>query len=79
MALDPRTAEAVLLGLYVETERELQDRGAMPRPQPGRLQRSRRALEIAGAVNLGFLIACLTIFVLFVFLNLVFHVQYFPL
>ncbi len=75
-AVDTRTAEAALLRLYSEKQLELEDSGAMPPFGPCRLERYRRHLEIGGAVNLGFLVACFTIFVLFIVLNLVFHVQF---
>lgn len=76
MTAPQRQAEATLLRLYLQTQTELQQRGSLPVPAPTRLDRFRRPLEVAGAVNLGLLVAGFTLFLLFVVLNLVFHVQF---
>ncbi len=74
----PLTAEQVrhtLADAYERLEQELSESGALPRPGRTVLHWLRVPLELLGAVQLGLVTACLSMFVLFVLINLLFHLH----
>jgi hypothetical protein len=65
----------LLLRAYLEVEREQQERGALPRKRRNVLTRFRPLFECLGAIQLGLLIACLTIFLNFLLVVMLLHLD----
>lgn len=57
----------LLLAQYLASEAELEAQGVVPAgPQ--------RSFRILGAIHLAFLIACLSLFLNFIVINMIFHI-----
>lgn len=65
----------LLLETYLEVEQEQEADLSIPRSDSHSLGRFRRMFELLGAIHLGLLIACLTIFIEFVILRLILHLD----
>ena len=71
---DEERAE-LLLRAYLEMEREQQERGALPRRRRTVLTRFRLLFECLGAIQIGLLVACLTIFLNFLIVVMLLHLD----
>jgi hypothetical protein len=68
--LDKEIREQLLLETYIDFEQQHNTSS-----EPNVLVRLRDKLELAGAIQLGFFVACLTIFLNFVVVNLILHLS----
>ncbi len=72
--IDQGLLESWVVDAYASIEAELEAEFS-ERRAPTILERHARLLQILGAVQLGLLVATGSIFVLFIVLNLIFHMQ----
>ncbi len=72
--IDQGLLESWIVDAYASIESEFEAELQERRP-PTVLERHARLLQILGAVQLGLLVATGSIFVLFIVLNLIFHMQ----
>jgi hypothetical protein len=68
--LDKEIREQLLFETYIDFEQQHNTSS-----EPNVLVRLRDKLELAGAIQLGFFVACLTIFLNFVVVNLILHLS----
>lgn len=68
-----KSQQDLLLEYYISVQLKLSESGeiVIPKPHPF----STRALALLGALNLSLFIACLVIFLNFIVINLIFHLQ----
>ena len=69
------TVEAWVIEAYAELEARLERAEPPQRPRRTVVQRCGPLLRVLGAVNLGLLVAALAIFLDFLILNFIFHMQ----
>ena len=69
-----RLEEELLLDTYLRRQHELEEAGVLPVPRDAVAVRRER-LVLAGALELGFLVACFSIFAVLVIVNLLFHLE----
>jgi hypothetical protein len=67
--------QELLLRAYLEMQREQQERGALPPSGRNVLTRFRRVFECLGAIQIGLLIACFTIFMNFLIIVMLLHLD----
>ena len=65
--------EDALVDAYLELQHDLEALGVIPTPRRNWMAR-RGLLEWLGAVQVAFLVGCLSVFLTFLLLNLMFHV-----
>jgi len=65
----------LLLEALIEVEREQEDKGNLTRSGQDVLTRFQGFFELLGAVQLGFLVACLTVLANFVVVRMLFHLD----
>lgn len=66
--------EQLLLDTYLRRQRELEESGALPVAR-GPLEAHREKLLLAGALELGFLVASFSMLAVLVVVNLIFHLE----
>ena len=71
---DEERAE-ILLRTYLQFRRELEEKDALPREEKNVLTRFRGGFEFIGALLLGLLTACFTIFLNFVIVVMLLHLD----
>jgi hypothetical protein len=69
------TVEAWVIEAYAEIEARLERAEPPQRPRPTVVLRFGPLLRVLGAVNLGLLVAALAVFLDFLILNFIFHMQ----
>jgi len=67
--------EGWVVDAYAAVETRLEEEQPDQRPAPSIIERGGRLLQLVGAVQLGLLVATGCIFVCFIILNLLFHMQ----
>lgn len=67
--------EELLLRAYLEVQRDQEAKGAMPRSGRDVLTRFRVLFECLGAIQLGLLVACVTILLNFLIVVKILHVD----
>jgi hypothetical protein len=66
--------EELLLDTYLRRQRELEESSELPRPEDP-LGRLRPQIAVAGAIHVGFLVACFSLFMILVVVNVIFHLE----
>jgi hypothetical protein len=67
--------EQLLLRAYLEMQREQEANGVLPRSGRNVLTRFRRVFECLGALQIGLLVACLTILLNFLIVVMLLHLD----
>jgi len=64
------------LEVFLDVQKELEDKGLIPRRERNLLTRFSGLFVFLGAVNLAFFLACLTILLNFIVVRLLLHVDF---
>jgi hypothetical protein len=64
------------LEVFLEFQKEQEEKGVIPRSERNVLTRFRGFFEFVGAVQLAFFLACLTILANFVIVRMMFHLDF---
>jgi len=67
--------EALCLHAYAEAQESFEAKGKLPRPAGNLLARFRHVFEFIGAIQLGLLVACISILLNFMIVLLILHLD----
>ena len=73
--IDQAMVESWVIDAYVAIESRLEQAEPNQRPTPTVTQRLGPLLRVLGALHVGFLVAALSIFLVYLILNFLFHMQ----
>jgi len=64
------------LEVFLDVQKELEDKGVIPRRERSILTRLRGFFVYLGAINLAFFLACLTILLNFIVVRMLLHIDF---
>ena len=73
---DTAAREDLLIDTYLKRQGELEAEGRIPTPREDWIAENRDRVERIGAAQLAFVVACVSIFLNFLALNLIFHIEF---